>query len=784
MSTMRGLKNFIADVRATIAPEDELKIVNEEKAKIRQCFASPKADSYDRRKYCLKLMYMHILGHNIDFGLLQASQLMTSKVRDEKIVGYIVLGELLHDNKDFLRLVTQTIMYDLQQVNEFATPLALTFVANVANAEMAEVVAPACMQLVAAQKTQVNSYIRKKAALALLHCYRINPASVDTENINSMLITLMEAKNVGFLSCLTHLLYGISDTNSKVFEVIKTRAIYLLSKIIIKKEVSVDHQYHGCPCPWLIISLMRFLRRLAPRLEEAQDKDHGLVNQRTMLESVINEIFKMCSGISSSAPVDKQQIFWALAYETGVLSNYYAEYFEETIKVDFMIKTVTAKDTKPNVRFAAISTLAEMSRMVNVSIAIRANIRSIVEIVSYEMDFSLRGKGQVLLFNSADVETAEGIVLCLLGGAKATRFPKDYREDSLLRAAILCERYGLYSTIEADGVDTVKESLWTLRAMINLLPTASELHLRFIWANLANAIMLKIVGADEYPDLKAQVLFQVISACFNQEQIQQGNLLVVDDPLILTTACYIITESVFESFGKGYEGIFYGIESTRLYAEYGPLFSAEAIFQIVSQAIIMLSNGSFKEEQPVAVSAMIALCYMSLCPMENLQMLIESPVADVQQRAAEAMAIMQIPDRELVATLLQQTPLLKNIRGLEAMIKKGGSDKPYRDEDIPESDENDATSATYVEEASESIQPIQSQPSTMQPVQYAPPAQQIPQQVMQQQTLASMIPGGVPAAVPAPVTMPMPAAAPAPVMQTMPAPQPAAAPGLNDLLSL
>lgn len=102
---------------------------------------------------------------------------------------------------------------------------------------MAEVVAPACMQLVAAQKTQVNSYIRKKAALALLHCYRVNPASVDTENINSMLITLMEAKNVGFLSCLTHLLYGISDVNSKVFEVIKTRAIYLLSKIILKRSL-------------------------------------------------------------------------------------------------------------------------------------------------------------------------------------------------------------------------------------------------------------------------------------------------------------------------------------------------------------------------------------------------------------------------------------------------------------------------------------------------------------------------------------------------------------------
>lgn len=197
----------------------------------------------------------------------------------------------------------------------------------------------------------------------------------------------------------------------------------------------------------------------------------------------------------------------------------------------------------------------------------------------------------------------------------------------------------------------------------------------------------------------------------------------------------------------------------------------------------MLSNGSFKEEQPVAVSAMIALCYMSVCPMENLQMLIESPVADVQQRAAEAMAIMQIPDRELVATLLQQTPLLKNIRGLEAMIKKGGDDKPYRDEDIPDSDDTGTNPSTYVEDTPDSTQPVQSiqpvQPATMQPAQYV---QQAPQQTMPPQTLASMIPGGMPAAVPAPVTMPT--AAPVPIAQTMPAPQATMAPGLNDLLSL
>ena len=40
--------------------------------------------------------------------------------------------------------------------------------------------------------------------------------------------------------------------------------IYLMTKILIKREVTEDHIYYNMPCPWLLISIMRFAQKLGP----------------------------------------------------------------------------------------------------------------------------------------------------------------------------------------------------------------------------------------------------------------------------------------------------------------------------------------------------------------------------------------------------------------------------------------------------------------------------------------------------------------------------------------
>ena len=89
-SRMKGLNQFISDIRNCPNKESESKRVDKEMAKIRNKFTSQKAmDGYQKKKYIWKLLYMLILGYDVDFGHLEAANLINSPKFSEKYTGYI-----------------------------------------------------------------------------------------------------------------------------------------------------------------------------------------------------------------------------------------------------------------------------------------------------------------------------------------------------------------------------------------------------------------------------------------------------------------------------------------------------------------------------------------------------------------------------------------------------------------------------------------------------------------------------------------------------------------------
>lgn len=189
--SFRGLRNFIQEIRETVSHEQEEEIVNAERQKIRTYFAGSNLNSYDSKKYSLKMMYMSILGYKCDFGLVAIQQLMASKDKEEKLVGYLTLQQLIRDVPDFLKLVTNIVLNDIQSENTFAQQLALDFVANDGNAEMAEVLAGPILQFIQIDPEKVSSVIRKKALLALVRLFKMSPDSVSTSGGEEVLMKLM-----------------------------------------------------------------------------------------------------------------------------------------------------------------------------------------------------------------------------------------------------------------------------------------------------------------------------------------------------------------------------------------------------------------------------------------------------------------------------------------------------------------------------------------------------------------------------------------------------------------
>jgi len=92
MSAMRGLTQFIGDIRNCNNKEDERKRVDKEMANIRKHFKEAgKLTPYQKRKYVWKMLYIYVLGYEVDFGHMEALNLITNQGYAEKTVGYVCM---------------------------------------------------------------------------------------------------------------------------------------------------------------------------------------------------------------------------------------------------------------------------------------------------------------------------------------------------------------------------------------------------------------------------------------------------------------------------------------------------------------------------------------------------------------------------------------------------------------------------------------------------------------------------------------------------------------------
>mgnify|MGYP001048331248 CR=1 FL=1 len=70
-------------------------------------------DGYDKKKYVWKLVYMYMLGYDIDIGHMEALQLLSSNKYTEKSAGYLACSIFFSEGHELLRLIIQSIKKDL-----------------------------------------------------------------------------------------------------------------------------------------------------------------------------------------------------------------------------------------------------------------------------------------------------------------------------------------------------------------------------------------------------------------------------------------------------------------------------------------------------------------------------------------------------------------------------------------------------------------------------------------------------------------------------------------------
>lgn len=157
------------------------------------------------------MLYIFMLGYEVDFGHMEVVGLISSEKYAEKQVGYTVTSVLLNETHDFLRLVINSVREDIIGRSETFQCLGLALVANVGGREFADSLAGDVQRILVS--STVRPIVRKKAALCLLRLFRKNKEILVPETWAQKMINLLDERDLGILNGVISLLTGIVSHN-------------------------------------------------------------------------------------------------------------------------------------------------------------------------------------------------------------------------------------------------------------------------------------------------------------------------------------------------------------------------------------------------------------------------------------------------------------------------------------------------------------------------------------------------------------------------------------------
>ncbi|KAL7115929.1 hypothetical protein ACP275_04G211900 [Erythranthe tilingii] len=451
LSGMRGLSVFISDVRNCQNKEQERLRVDKELGNIRTRFKNEKGlTPYEKKKYVWKMLYIYMLGYDVDFGHMEAVSLISAPKYPEKQVGYIVTSCLLNENHDFLRLAINTVRNDIIGRNETFQCLALTLVGNIGGRDFAESLAPDVQKLLIS--SSCRPLVRKKAALCLLRLYRKNPDVVNVDGWSDRMAQLLDERDMGVLTSCMSLLVALVSNNHEAYWSCLPKCVKTLERLARNQDVPQEYTYYGIPSPWLQVKTMRALQYF-PAVEDP--------NTRRSLFEVLQRILM---GTDVVKNVNKNNASHAVLFEAlALVMHLDAEKEMMSQCVALLGKFIAVRE--PNIRYLGLENMTRMLMVTDVQDIIKRHQAQIITSLK-DPDISIRRRALDLLYGMCDVSNAKDIVEELLQYLSSADFAM--REELSLKAAILAEKFApdlswyvdvILQLIDKAG-DFVSDDIW------------------------------------------------------------------------------------------------------------------------------------------------------------------------------------------------------------------------------------------------------------------------------------------------------------------------------------
>ncbi|XP_029949542.1 AP-2 complex subunit alpha-2 isoform X1 [Salarias fasciatus] len=647
---MRGLAVFISDIRNCKSKEAEIKRINKELANIRSKFKGDKAlDGYSKKKYVCKLLFIFLLGHDIDFGHMEAVNLLSSNKYTEKQIGYLFISVLVNSNSDLIRLINNALKNDLSSRNPTFMNLALHCIANVGSREMAEAFASEIPRILVAGDT-VDS-VKQSAALCLLRLNRTSPDLIPMGEWTARVVHLLNDQHLGVVTAATSLITTLAQKSPDEFKTSLSLAITRLSRIVTSASIDLqDYTYYFVPAPWLSVKLLRLLQCYPP------PEDASLRGRLTeCLETILNK----AQEPPKSKKVQHSNAKNAVLFEAIALIIHHDS--EPTLLVracNQLGQFLQHRET--NLRYLALESMCTLASSEFSHEAVKTHIETVINALKTERDVSVRQRAVDLLYAMCDRSNAKQIVAEMLSYLETADY--SIREEIVLKVAILAEKYAVDYT-------------WYVDTILNLIRIAGDYVSEEVWYRVIQIV----INRDDVQGYAAKTVFEALQAPACHE-----NLVKVGG--------YILGE-----FGN----LIAGDSRSSPLVQFDLLHSKFHLCSVPTRALLLSAYIKFINLFP-EVKATIQDVLRSDSQLRNADV-------ELQQRAVEYLRLSCIASTDILATVLEEMPPFPERESsiLAKLKKKKGSAK------LPDIDDSRRNVNGSTEHGGDNAEPASKSPPSL-----------------------------------------------------------------------
>lgn len=610
--SMRGLAVFISDIRNCKSKEAEIKRINKELANIRSKFKGDKTlDGYQKKKYVCKLLFIFLLGHDIDFGHMEAVNLLSSNKYSEKQIGYLFISVLVNTNSDLIKLIIQSIKNDLQSRNPIHVNLAMQCIANIGSKEMAEAFGHDIPKLLVSGDTM--DVVKQSAALCLLRLFRTSQEIIPGGEWTSRIVHLLNDQHLGVVTAAASLIDALVKRNPDEYKGCISLAVSRLSRIVTASYTDLqDYTYYFVPAPWLSVKLLRLLQNYLPPEDPGV---RGRLNE--CLETILNK---------AQEPPKSKKVQHSNA-KNAVLFEAISLIIHNDCEPNLLVRGCNQlgqflSNRETNLRYLALESMCSLANSELSHEAVKKHQEVVILSMKMEKDVSVRQQAVDLLYAMCDKSNAEDIVQEMLNYLETADY--SIREEMVLKVAILAEKYATDFT-------------WYVDVILNLIRIAGDYVSEEVWYRVIQIV----INRDEVQGYAAKTVFEALQApACHENMVKVGG--------------YILGE-----FGN----LIAGDSRSAPLVQFQLLHSKYHLCSPMTRALLLSTYVKFVNLFPeVKITVQEVFKQHS-----NLR----SADAELQQRASEYLKLSQIVSTDVLATVLEEMPAFpERESSILAVLKK------------------------------------------------------------------------------------------------------------------